>query len=131
MAKHIVIHAGQHKTGSKSIQRYISDNTLFLRRHGLFPCPEWKTDLTQVQSVPKYNAAAIAHAMLRTDLLTPVRLKGRHNTAFRPALSGCSKRCPDLGRVVAVVVDQREVPTARGRQLAIALETPANTPEVL
>jgi len=78
MAKHIVIHAGQHKTGSKSIQRYISDNTLFLRRHGLFPCPEWKTDLTQVQPVPKYNAAAIAHAMLRTDLLTPVRLKGRH-----------------------------------------------------
>lgn len=77
MAKHIIIHAGQHKTGSTSIQTYIDRNVGFFRDHGIAPVQDWTASLDGLSNEnPKYNAKLIANAVVRESLATPLRIRG-------------------------------------------------------
>lgn len=76
MARRVIIHAGQHKTGSTSIQHYLETHHAALAAMGVFACPPWRNDLSAIAPEDRSrNAAAIAHAVLRPDLLTPGRLR--------------------------------------------------------
>jgi hypothetical protein len=79
MARQLIIHAGQHKTGSTSIQQYLARHHDALRRKGVFAAPAWASDLSAaLPHAEGCNAGAIAHAILRNGLLTPGRLRGKH-----------------------------------------------------
>jgi hypothetical protein len=85
MAVEIVIHAGQHKTGSTSIQHYLADNREFFQQQGIFACPAWTSGLTGLeQPVRNCNAGAIAHAIVRETLATPGRLRAKHPVIPEP-----------------------------------------------
>jgi hypothetical protein len=87
MAQHIIIHAGQHKTGSTSIQHYLEINRRVLQQREVLACPAWKSDLTGLeQPIVSCNAGAVAHATIRAALLTPGRLRGKH-----PVLPGSQR----------------------------------------
>jgi hypothetical protein len=76
MTRQIIIHAGQHKTGSTSIQTYIELHRDFLSARGITPCRDWSEDLTEERMAElPFNAKFIANAVLRQSLLTPVRLQ--------------------------------------------------------
>lgn len=67
MAKTLLIHAGQHKTGSTAIQSYITNNSQFLKSHGI----------GLFQGVSKdHNAYELANLVIRDELMTPMRIIG-------------------------------------------------------
>jgi hypothetical protein len=77
MAGRIVIHAGQHKTGSTSIQHYIETHVAFFRGHGFEPVQDWTAQLDgRRDDALRYNAKFIANAVVRDSLATPMRLLG-------------------------------------------------------
>ncbi len=77
MARRIFIHAGQHKTGTTSIQHYIERHAAVLTQHGITPLTDWKPDLSGPDSGPlPCNVKMIANALIRPGLLTPMRLSG-------------------------------------------------------
>ncbi len=79
MANHIIIHAGQHKTGSTSLQHYLANNRPHFQRVGIFVCPGWTSDLSRpIESTVTCNVGAVAHAIVRNHLLTPGRLRQKH-----------------------------------------------------
>lgn len=75
MARRIFIHAGQHKTGTTSVQHYVERHAAFLTAHGITPFRDWKPDLSGVADGPlPCNAKMIANALIRPSLSTPMRL---------------------------------------------------------
>jgi hypothetical protein len=77
MPRQIIIHAGQHKTGSTSIQHYIERHPEAFRRHGIEPCRDWTADLAREDNPAlPYNARSIANGVIRASLMTPKRLEG-------------------------------------------------------
>jgi hypothetical protein len=76
MAQRIVIHAGQHKTGTTSIQHYLQAHHARLSELGVFAFPSWSGDLGgPEENARTRNAGAVAHALLRPRLMTPGRLR--------------------------------------------------------
>ena len=75
MARQVIIHAGQHRTGSTSIQQYLKFNRDQLSRRGIAVCPNWTAGLERIDAGNlNCNAKAIANAVIRDSLQTPVRL---------------------------------------------------------
>jgi hypothetical protein len=75
MARRIILHAGQHKTGTTSIQHYIERHAEFLKRQGIWPFRDWTPDLRGEARGPlPCNAKMIANALIRADLMTPARI---------------------------------------------------------
>lgn len=77
--KTVFLHVGKHKTGTTSIQRFLSYNRNELIRAGLFP-----VDNNQIRNFlgvghfleNDMNNVTISHLILRDDLLTPMRYIG-------------------------------------------------------
>ena len=72
--KNIFLHIGKHKTGSTSIQHYLSNNHSFFQEMGFHIIT---TDMTS-KNIPianRTNLAEVAHLVIRQDLKTPVRLR--------------------------------------------------------
>ncbi len=79
MARRVIIHAGQHKTGSTSIQHYLTRHHAALAERGVAVCPAWRGDLSGPDPAARTcNAGAIAHAVLRGALMTPGRLREKY-----------------------------------------------------
>jgi hypothetical protein len=78
MARRIFIHAGQHKTGTTSIQHYIERHAETLTAQGIAPFRDWTPDLSGEARYPlPCNVKMIANALIRADLGTPMRLSGK------------------------------------------------------
>jgi hypothetical protein len=65
MAKKLIIHAGQHKTGSTAIQAYLKHNVAFFKRQGI--------GLFEGRN-KTYNAYELANLAIRDELMTPMRI---------------------------------------------------------
>ena len=77
MARRIIIHAGQHKTGSTSIQRYLAENADFLRERNIAVGCDWTPNLARLRTSQLVtNAKFIANAVVRNSLDTPLRIRG-------------------------------------------------------
>lgn len=77
-AKTIYLHAGMHKTGSTSIQSYLHAHRDIFREHGIYVMlnSDIAPDPRGGRVVPANNYG-MAHILLRPDLATPIRLRGR------------------------------------------------------
>lgn len=85
MASRLILHAGQHKTGTTSIQSYLGANRAALAGMGLAVCTDTTPELSRERTTPlAANAMFIANAVVRASLETPVRLNG----ICRPLPSG-------------------------------------------
>ena len=77
MAQRVIIHAGQHKTGSTSIQRYLEASGGFFRERNIATCSDWTPDLTRPRTSELASCAKfIANAVVRNSLATPMRIRG-------------------------------------------------------
>jgi hypothetical protein len=77
MARRIIIHAGQHKTGSTSIQHYIEAHEAALRSRGFQPFVDWTASLEGPRhDGARFNAKFVANAVVRDSLATPMRIAG-------------------------------------------------------
>ena len=77
MAQRVILHVGQHKTGSTAIQDYLLDHRAFFAAQGFAICPDWTATLTGPRLARQScNAKSVANAIIRDSLATPVRLGG-------------------------------------------------------
>lgn len=75
MKQKIHLHIGKHKTGSTSIQSYQLENSSQQWDHGYHVVKE-KSMHENVAKVLSTNQTELAHCFLRSNLLTPLRLRG-------------------------------------------------------
>jgi hypothetical protein len=75
--KTLYLHAGMHKTGSKSIQAYLAKNTEYFRKNGILvvnnadPWPASSAGICR-----SFNCFTIANVLIRNSFQTYARLSG-------------------------------------------------------
>ena len=77
MARPIFLLAGKHKTGTTSVQNYLAANQTFLDRHGFTLVKDAAFPGPTHPKAPVANCILLAHMMIRSDLMTPMRLRAR------------------------------------------------------
>ena len=75
--KTVYVHAGMHKTGSTSIQKYVEEHCDFFRANGFEIVEDMRFDSLGQSRPTGTNCFRIAHVLIDSRLETPVRLKGR------------------------------------------------------
>jgi len=83
MRKRVFLHAGMHKTGTTSIQRYLTKNRKWFAARGYFVMGDLEASRLRWRS--KFGRSAncyrIAHLAIRPDLETPMRITAPENLA--------------------------------------------------
>ena len=73
MARMVYLHAGTHKTGTTSIQSYLSDHRKPLRRSGLHFIEERVARNPGLAPIRHRNSSYFAHAFIREELMSGTR----------------------------------------------------------
>lgn len=97
MKRQLFLHAGKHKTGSTSIQRYLADNDSFFMSEGLKVVTHSLGPSSS--GIPSTNCVDIAHSVIRPDLDTPYRLARNRGHPTEPAEQ--RRDALEFGRILA------------------------------
>ena len=73
----LYLHAGPHKTGSSAIQSYLDDHRSYFREHGICVFDDLERHvMPRLRHRRPTNCLAVAHLLLRPELVTPPRFRG-------------------------------------------------------
>lgn len=75
MPRTVFLHAGPHKTGTTSIQSYLTDNKDFFSRNDISVVLGPSALKQRKVDRPLANSIDIAHSIIRPELKTPIRLR--------------------------------------------------------
>lgn len=76
MARKLFLHVGKHKTGSSSIQWYLTNNEQFFADIGLKVVRNTHFANWALENLNDTNCFAFSHTIIRPELMTPIRLRG-------------------------------------------------------